>query len=311
MKIAVIGRSELMYKTALRVIECGYETPLIITAKESPESKFKAEDFKKLAESQNAMFINTAKINDDKVIEQIRSIGKIDIAVSINYSGIISKRIMDLFDLGILNAHGGDLPRYRGNACQAWAIINKENRLGLCVHKMVGDELDSGDIISREYKDISITTRIGEAYEWMETRIPELMLSAIEELKKNKNFKIESQSRDPNNILRCYPRNPEDGKIDWNSSIEDILRLINASSEPFSGAYSTYKDKKVIIWRAELYEDKENYLAVPGQVSKIIGEGSVVVICGNGKLQLNEIESDGKRTSKVATVINSIRSRLK
>ena len=30
--------------------------------------------------------------------------------------------------VGILNAHGGDLSKYRGNACQAWAILNGEKK---------------------------------------------------------------------------------------------------------------------------------------------------------------------------------------
>ena len=38
--------------------------------------------------------------------------------------------------------------RYRGNACQAWAILNGE-KISLCIHKMIGGELDSGDIITR------------------------------------------------------------------------------------------------------------------------------------------------------------------
>ena len=37
-----------------------------------------------------------------------------DIVISVNYSGIIPQEVIDLFDNGILNAHGGDLPRYRG-----------------------------------------------------------------------------------------------------------------------------------------------------------------------------------------------------
>ena len=73
----------------------------------------------------------------------------------------IPNKIINYFNYGILNAHGGDLPRYRGNACQAWAILNGENKIGLCIHKMVGGELDSGDIISRDYLDIGENTKIG------------------------------------------------------------------------------------------------------------------------------------------------------
>ena len=44
--------------------------------------------------------------------------------------------------------------------CQA-ALINGENRIGLCIHKMIGGELDSGPIISRSYFEANINTRIG------------------------------------------------------------------------------------------------------------------------------------------------------
>jgi methionyl-tRNA formyltransferase len=69
-----------------------------------------------------------------------------DIAVSINYTGVLPQGVIDLFPIGVLNAHGGDLPRYRGKACQAWAIINRESRIGLCIQKMIGGELDSGEV---------------------------------------------------------------------------------------------------------------------------------------------------------------------
>ena len=58
------------------------------------------------------------------------------------------------------NAHGGDLPRYRGNACQAWAIINGENKIGLCIHKMIGGELDISDIIARDFLKIDLGTKL-------------------------------------------------------------------------------------------------------------------------------------------------------
>ena len=73
-----------------------------------------------------------------------------------NYTGIIPQSIIDIFQYGILNAHGGDLPRYRGNARQAWAH-NGEKSIGLCIHKMIGGEIDMcGDIIARDYSKLRI-----------------------------------------------------------------------------------------------------------------------------------------------------------
>jgi UDP-4-amino-4-deoxy-L-arabinose formyltransferase/UDP-glucuronic acid dehydrogenase (UDP-4-keto-hexauronic acid decarboxylating) len=311
LRIAIIGRSELLYNVAVLLIEKGYEIPLIVTSKEAPEYRVTSEDFKNLALKANALFIHTTKINKPDVINQISALKKIDVAVSINYAGIIEQEIIDLFEIGVLNAHGGDLPRYRGNACQAWAMINGEEKIGLCIHKMIGGELDSGDIIKRSFFSININTLIGEVWHWMSESIPEMMLEAVNQLTDNKFFILEAQSKNPEDALRCYPRNIGDGKINWESKNVDILRLINASSEPYSGAFSYLDKTKVILWRAKLELLNENYLAVPGQVSSLNKDGSVTLICGVGKIIITEIQVDDVRTKNVTSIIKSIRNRLK
>jgi len=310
MKIAIIGRSELLYECAVKALELGYKIPLIITSKEAPEYRRTSKDFEKLANEIHAKYIYSSKINDVQIMSEIRDCGPIDIGVSINYSGIISQKIIDFFKLGILNAHGGDLPRYRGNACQAWAILNREKRIALCIHKMKGDELDSGDIIEREYFDVDMDTKIGRIYQWMQEIIPALMIEAVKKIISNNEYVLEVQSKDPKDALRCYPRIPEDGKINWAKDGEDIIRLINASSEPFSGAFCFFESKRMIIWKARLVNDVENYLAMPGQVSKIdLYDQSIEVITGAGKIAIKDIEYEGARMPP-SKIVRSIRSRL-
>ncbi|MCP5046831.1 MAG: formyl transferase [bacterium] len=314
MNIAIIGRSELLYDSALCLIEEGMKVKLVVTAKEAPEYERKRKDFLNLAESGGARFLQTARINQKKNIDIIKQCGRIDIGVSVNYPGIISQEVIDLFRLGILNSHGGDLPRYRGNACQAWAILNREKHIGLCVHRMTGGELDSGDIVARDYCYIDINTRVGQVYGWIRKNTPNLFLEAVKHLSENENYYLEKQSRRAEDILRCYPRRPEDGRIDWNRSNEDILLLINASSEPYAGAFCDFDGEPFIIWRAELHEDRENYFAVPGQVCQIErvdnGAGDVVAVTGKNKLKITEAGYRGKR-GKPGLFIKNIRSRLK
>ena len=307
MKIAIIGRTETLYKVVELLIENGYEIGVIITSKEAPEYKKTAKDFEKLAKKINAKFLYSPKFTQ-KEISFLKNFIKEDyIGISINYTGVIQQEVIDIFSYGILNAHGGNLPRYKGNACQAWAILNGEEKIGLCIHKMLGDELDSGDIIEREYLTVDLTTKIGEVLKWMDKRIPSMFLNAIKKLQKDKNYFLEKQNH--KNSLRCYPRLPEDGRIDWSKSNIEILRLINASNKPYMGAFCVYKDKKLIVWDAEIYEDNENYCAVPGQVAKI-EKNSIMVIVGKGKLKINTIEYDNF-IGYPSKIINSIRKRLK
>ena len=216
--------------------------------------------------------------------------------------------VINIFPLGILNAHGGDLPLYRGNACQAWAILNGEERIGLCIHKMVPDELDSGDIISRDYLAINHNTKITYVWEWMVESIPKLFCRAIDQLKIDANYVLECQSKDPNDALRCYPRRPEDGRIDWNDSNINVLRLINASNNPYSGAFCYFENEKITIWDAELVEQKERFCATPGQVTAI-GIGFIEVSCGEGKIRILRVDFGGEVKSP-DLFIKSIRKRL-
>jgi len=309
MRIAIIGRTEILYSTIQKLLDSGYNIPLILTAKEAPEYQRTKEDFRRLANEINSDFIsngNICSLNNIKLIEKTLPL---DLGVSMNYPGIIPKRIIDYFKNGILNAHGGNLPLYRGNACQAWAIINGEKEIGFCIHKMVGGELDAGDIIEKDYFPVNINTRIGDYYNWAQKKVPDLFLSAIKKLNNDPNYILQKQSKDIKDILRCYPRNPKDGRIDWAKSNLEVLRLINASSEPFSGAYCEFEGEKCIIWRAELYPDNEKYCAVSGQIASKMDNGDVVVITGNGKLLIKEIQIEAKRTHP-SYFLKSIRQRF-
>lgn len=306
MKVGIIGRTEILYETAELLHAAGHTIVFVLTAKEAPEYTKSAEDFRSLADALKVPFAETAQIESQA--EMLRN-ATADVALSINYSGIISKSITDLFPLGILNAHGGDLPRYRGNACQAWAILNGEETIGLCIHRMIGGELDSGDIISRDYFPIDQNTKVTHVWEWMNERVPILFLESVAKLAENQNYILEKQSRIPSDALRCYPRNSGDGRIDWQNSALQVLRLINASNKPYAGAFCDFEGKQFIVWDAELVEEFENFCAVCGQVTRI-GEGFVEVACGEGRLRICLAEYSGV-VDRPTTWIKSIRKRFK
>lgn len=305
MKIAIIGRSEILYEVTKILHATGHDIACILTAKEAPEYTRTAEDFKSLANSWDTPFVQGAKIEDHHNF--LKKSGG-DVAVSINFTGVVPQSVINLYPLGILNAHGGDLPRYRGNACQAWAILNGEEQIGMCIHKMIGGELDSGDIIARDFMSISHATKVTAIWEWMRQRTPELIVEAIEKLKHDPNYILEPQSKDSMDALRCYPRRPEDGKIDWKQSAIQILRLVNASNKPYSGAFCDYEGARMRIWDAALVEDSEVYCAVPGQVTAI-SENFIEVACGTGKLRIYSAQLDDDECPP-SRFITSIRKRL-
>ncbi len=310
-RFALIGRSEWLFDAGKSLLGRGHELALVVTAREAPEYRVKEADFKELAASCGCPFLHTGAINSPASLRFIEGAAPIDIGISINYPGILSQEVLDKFPHGVLNAHGGDLPRYRGNACQAWAILNGETHIGLCVHRMLGGELDSGDILARVRLPLLEATRIGEVQAWMAVEIPSLMVLALERLEANPEFTLETQSTSPIPPLRCYPRRPEDGRIDWASPALHLVRLVNASSEPYPGAWCLLEGEPFVVWRAECLEDGEQFCAIPGQVASYNGAtGSLAVCTGEGKLLILEATYRGTRTGRPGDLVSSMRSRL-
>lgn len=290
MNIAIIGRGPALYETCKKLIDTEHTVCCIITSKAAPEYSVTENEFKDLADFIEVPYMVSNKVDE---LDEFFSTNKPDIGISVNYTSIIPKRITKLFPLGILNAHGGDLPRYRGNACQAWALLNGESEIGLCIHKMVGDELDSGDIICREKLSVNIDTKIFDVIEWMDNLVPDMFLLAIDRLSVDPTYILDRQSDDIRKTLHCYPRRPSDARINWNKSSEEILRLINASGRPYPGAYTNYNGEKVYIHEASLPSNSEPFLAIPGQVTEL-ENSSIIVACGEGKLRISLLDYNDK-----------------
>ena len=75
-----------------------------------------------------------------------------------------------------------------------WAILNGEKFIGLCVHKMVGGELDSGPILTKEFYEIDNNTTITDVWDWMNDRSQHLVIAALELLTLNPSYILETQS---------------------------------------------------------------------------------------------------------------------
>lgn len=226
-----------------------------------------------------------------------------------NWPAILRQEIIGLFPKGILNSHPGDLPRYRGNACPNWAMLNGENRVALTIHQMDSGELDSGAILYKEYIPLETNTEIGEIYGRLNDIIPSAFVKVLCGIQEGVLSPVE-QSKRSEDILRVYPRTPGDSFIDWRQEASYIDVLVRASSKPFAGAYSYLGNERVIIWKAYTKEFDSEVIVVPGQVIFIDKQsGEVGIATGRGILVLKCIEYLGNIV-RPSDVLTSMRMRL-
>ncbi|MCX7877351.1 MAG: formyltransferase family protein [Ignavibacteria bacterium] len=308
MKVFILGRTEYLFDTALLLSEkhriCG-----IATAKAMPEYSVKEEDFRKLADRLSCPFHYTDKITDE-LKDFIKSSAP-DICVSVNWVTVLKEDVINLFPKGILNAHFGDLPSYRGNAVINWAILNNEDKIAVTIHQMVPGEIDSGPVWLKDYLNVTKNTTISEVVRFCREKTPELFLRVVNGIENNT---LKPTEQDKLNLkpFRCYPRLPEYSKINWSHSAEEIHNLIRASSKPYSGAYTYLKIedeiKKVYIWESQVVNTHSEDIAAPGHIiknNKATGESWVMT--GKGILSIKSAQYEGEDEFKPGLKWKSIR----
>lgn len=311
MKIAFLGRTQLLMRTIELFEKSEHLIVGIGTCKAAQEYLVNENDFMNKAEELGVPFFCDSKINSSE-IQNIMFSMQADIAISVNWLTIIREDTVHLFPYGILNGHAGDLPRYRGNACPNWAIINGEEKIGFSVHFMEPGNLDSGDIVVKEFINVTSNTTIGEIYEKMEDLFPAMFLQAVTRIEKMSEYAGIPQSKKREDILRCYPRIPSDSCIDWSKSCIEIDRLIRASGYPFQGAYTFLNGKeKIYIQEAGISEFEYPSLVVCGQVVCRDKEKDCIgVAARDGVIIIYKICDEHYRQYRVTEKIGSMRDRM-
>lgn len=311
MRVAVLGRSNLLLQTARLLHAEGHEIGLVGTCRAEAFYRTDESAFEAFADEVGALFFNDARINSPERVADLRT-SDCEIAVSVNWLTILREAACTAFPRGVLNAHAGDLPRFRGNACPNWAILVGEPHVGLCIHQMEPDELDNGAVLLRDRFPLDANTYIGDIYKWLERRVPEMFLETVNRLERG-TIEATPQPTDPKATLRCYPRRPADARISWHADAETISRLVRASSRPFDGAFCFLEgERRVTVWRATIAPSETPFLAVPGQLLGADAEGCPLIACNGSAIRLEDVEIAGEPGHGAArtAILKSLRQRV-
>lgn len=300
LRVAVIGRTEMLLQAAKAVQARGHRIALVVTSRPSPESQAAQDDFRKLAEEAGAGYLEAVRL--DPQATGFMAQYPCDIAISMNWPTMIREHVSDLFKLGIINSHGSDLPKYRGNACPNWAILAGEAEIGLTFHLIDPNGLDTGDIIAQRFIRNHDDLYIGGVYDWLRSEIPVGLADAVDALA-DPGFKPRPQRSE--GAIRAYPRRVEDGKLVFSQPADMQHRLVRASSRPFAGAFCQYDDgRRVTVWRASIHRYQIATLAMPGQILHF-EDGKPVVAFADAALRFDEFE-----TENGAPLPRSVRARF-
>lgn len=123
--------------------------------------------------------ITAGRIDDTSVIEWLRRV-RPDVGLHA-MPVIYSRELIECFRLGILNAHIGQLPRYRGRSVMEWAILNGDP-VGITTF-FIDEGIDTGRrIVVRELVDVSAFRDVASAKRHLFSLDAEMYALALERL---------------------------------------------------------------------------------------------------------------------------------
>ncbi len=265
----------------------GFDIAAVFTHEDNPDENCWFGSAKGWAEKKNIPVYTDEDINEPQWMTKITGLQP-DIIFSFYYRKMICREILAIPALGAFNLHGSLLPAYRGRCPVNWVIINGEKKTGVTLHYMV-DKPDAGDIIGQKEVEISFTDTARTLYDKLCAGATLLLEEILPLIKKGR-----IPRHKQNLAAGSYygGRSPEDGRIDWNKSAEDIYNMIRGVTYPYPGAFAILENgEKLIIWWAEPV--KANISKVPGEVE--ISTENIRVYTGKDAIKLIDVEVQGKR----------------
>lgn len=191
--------------------------------------------------------------NINKEAELLNSLSP-DFIIMAGWRQIISEEILNLPKKGFIGFHSTLLPKGRGPASIINTILLGLKKSGVTMFYLAKG-IDSGDIIGQvafniEKDDyaVNIYNKEIEGGKNLIKRFLPLLIEA----------KAPRISQDNKKATYFPKRNIKDNEIKLKGSLEEIYRKIRAFSKPYCGAYIKSKNKKLIIWRADLKHEEEN-----------------------------------------------------
>lgn len=227
--------------------------------------------------------IKFKNINTEEVYNKIQEIRPNFIFV-IGLSQIIPLNLLELASDYAIGFHPTPLPKYRGRAAIPWQIILGVEDSAATLFKL-DKGMDSGDIIAQHAYRIEKTDYAIDVYNKVCQSLREMLNKSLPAIYSD-SVNLIKQNHDEATYLLA--RRPEDGRIDWKNKASEIETLIRATSKPYPGAFTVYKDVKVIIWKANA-EKNDKYTGIPGQIA-FINNDNIGVITGEGLLLITEFE---------------------
>lgn len=208
----------------------------------------------------------------------------------VGWSRLVEQAVIDIPTDAAIGMHPAPLPRGRGRAPIAWALIKGLDETALSMFHLT-ERADAGDLIGQEPIPIDPDDDASALYDKVVDAGRELVRTHIEAFQGGE---IPRTPQDESAATWWPRRRPHHGLIDWRQSPSEIYDWIRAQSDPYPGAFSYLAGDKVTIWEAEPPNETRQFVS-PGEITHRDGD-ALGVGAWEGIVEVTElqVENDGR-----------------
>jgi methionyl-tRNA formyltransferase len=272
--------SSIIYSDHFDILAC------VITFKEMISVDYEG-DIKQMCVEHGIPHYHYIATDGLKQFEYLIDKHRITTIVAIGWRYLIPLSLNEILEYPIIIFHDSILPKYRGFSPTPTAIICGEKTVGVTI-LFASNEIDQGEIIWQKEIVISEDDYIQQVIDKQALAYAEGFEFIFKQIVKGS---LQSIPQDESQATYSIWRSSEDCKINWEKDAAEIYNLIRAVSSPYIGAFTHYKNKKIIILKANIISDLSFAIRDCGKIWSI-KNNCPIVICGNGMLQITKATDD-------------------
>ncbi len=239
--------------------------------------------------------LQPARLRDPGWPERLCALGA-DVGVVAAFGQILPRAVLDAPRRGSINVHASLLPRYRGAAPIAWAIIRGETVTGITTFQM-DEGMDTGAVLLAAATSLAPEETAGELAARLATLGAEVLLDTLRQL--------DALTPVPQRHAEATlaPRlKKTDGHLDWTRPAADLANVVRGCN-PWPGALTMTPRERLTVWRARAVAGAAD--APPGTL--VPHDGGLAIAAGDGSLAPLEVQPENRRVMSWAEYLRGAR----
>ena len=209
---------------------------------------------------------------------------KPDLCITAAFGQILSREVLDVPSLGNINVHASLLPKHRGSAPIAHAIIAGDKTAGVTT-MMMDEGIDTGDMLLSESTEIGRQETCGELTERLSRIGAALLIKTLDALEAGTLQRI-PQNEDEMTYDPMLKK--EMGIADFSADAETVRGLINGLN-PWPCVSVPLGGERMKLLRADAAEGN----GTPGTVLQADPKNGLLIACGSGAVRIIEVQAPG------------------